>query len=507
MDRRSESIAKASFVILTVTFTSRILGFVREILIAQFYGAKAVTDSFLVASVLPTTIAGLIGGALTTVFIPVFIEVREKNGEESAWEGARAVLGVSLVYLLAMLSVSYIVAPFFIRAIAPGFTEERLQLAISFSSIMLPSLLFSGVLGLLTGIFNSYRLFTIPTLAGLLYNVCLISFLLFAKNYPLVSLGLGSLVAIAVQVVVLAIVASKNWPGWGVSFSFSHPMLKRIWKLMVPIFIGTGIGYLNLIVDRIFASILPEGTIAALNFAVRIKEIPLGLFAFALSQAVYPVTSSHIALGKIDEFKDLFAKSLETLWLFMVPSTMGLLILSEETVRFLFERGAFTTQATTVTSQALFFYSLGLFTRASIHLTGGAFYSFQDTKTPVKVGIAGLALNIFLNSVLVRSMAHRGLALATSISSIFMFTVLIEILRRRMNGIGGRLLLKNLIKIFLASLSMGMFIFFLKPLAQTFLGYLIVIILGMGSYTVFILALRPRSADMIFKRVVKKLRK
>lgn len=507
MDRRSESIAKASFVILTVTFTSRILGFVREILIAQFYGAKAVTDSFLVASVLPATIAGLIGGALTVVFIPVFIEVREKNGEESAWEGARAVFGVSLVYLLMMLSVSYIVAPFFIRAIAPDFTDEHLALALSFSSIMLPSLLFSGMLGLLTGIFNAYRLFTIPTLAGLLYNICLISFLLFAKNQPLISLGLGSLVAIAVQVVVLAIVASRNWPGWGVSFSFSHPMLKRIWKLMILIFIGTGVGYLNLIVDRIFASILPEGTIAALNFAVRVMDIPVGLFVFALAQAVYPVTSSHIVQGKIEEFKDLFAISLETIWLFMVPSTMGLLVLSEETVHFLFERGAFTTQATTITAQALFFYSLGLFARTSIDLTGRAFYSFQDTKTPVKVGIVGLVLNIILNSVLVRSMAHRGLALATSISSIFMFIVLIEILRRRMNGIGGKLLLKNLVKISLASFLMVVFIFFLKPLVRTFLGYLIVVALGMGSYAVFTLLLRPRSADMIFKRILGRLRK
>ncbi|MEN3009269.1 murein biosynthesis integral membrane protein MurJ [Pseudothermotoga sp.] len=505
MNRKAESIAKASFVILVVNFSSRILGFLREILIAYFFGAKAIVDSFLVANVLPTTIAGLIGGALTTVFIPVFIEKQEKEGEEAAWEGARSVFGVSLVYLLTMLSISYAVAPFFIKAIAPGFTEERLRLALSMSNIMLPSIVFLGMLGLLTGIFNSYRLFTIPALAGFSYNVCLILFIVLAKDFPLIGLGLGNTMGIITQVMILFLIARKTWSGWGVGFSFSHPMLKKVWRLMIPIFIGTGVGYLNLIVDRIFASLLPEGTISAMNFAVRIKEIPIGLFVLAISQAVYPVTASKLSQGKIEEFKDLFARSLETLWLFIIPSVAGILILSEETVRFLFERGAFTAQATLITAQALFFYALGLFFRASLDLTARVFYSFQDTKTPVKVGIIGLVLNIILNAVLVRPMAHRGLALATSMSSIFMFVVLIEILRRRMRGIGGRTLLKNLIKIVLATSTMSLFVVLFKPLAQSNLGYIALVALGALVYAGAVLVFKPRSAEMILKRALRRL--
>lgn len=502
-----ESIVRASFTILLANFLSRLLGFLREVLIAHFFGARAVTDSFLVASVLPTTVAGLIGGALTTVFIPVFVEEREKHGEKRAWEGARAVYGVSLLYLLVMLFVSYLIAPFFIRAIAPGFTGERLRLALSMNRLMLPSLVFLGLLGLSTGIFQSYRLFTLPAVAGLLYNICLITFLVGARQYPVLALALGSLLGVAFQVAFLTLFARRRWPDWGLCFSLSHPMLRRIWTLMLPIFIGTGVGYLNLIVDRIFASLLPEGTIAALNFAVRVKEIPIGLFAVALSQAIYPVTSRQAVQGKVAELRDLFSRSLATLWLGIVPSVAGLMVLSRETITFLFERGAFTPQATAVTAQALFFYSLGLFATASLDVTGRVFYSFQDTRTPVQVGVLGLLLNILLNALLVRPMAHRGLALATSLSATFMFLVLLEILRRRMHGIGGRKLVEDLGKILCATFVMVLVIVPLRPLIQNLWEYLGVVALGASVYGMCVLIFRPRGSEKILeviRRIVRK---
>lgn len=499
MQRKEESIVRASFVILLATFLSRILGFLREMLIAQFFGASAVTDSFLVASVLPTTIAGLIGGALTTVFIPVFVEEREKGGEESAWEGAKAVYGVSLLYLMVMLFLGYFIAPFFIKAIAPGFEGERLRLALSMNRIMLPSLVFLGLLGLLTGIFHSYRLFTLPALAGLLYNICLIAFLTGAKRSPIVSLAFGSLFGVILQVVLLGFVARKRWPGWGLSFSFLHPMLRKIWMLMLPIFIGTGVEYINLIVDRIFASLLPEGTIAALNFAVRVKEIPIGLFALALSQAVYPVTSLQAAQGKIAELRNLFSQSLGTLWLFIIPSTAGLMVLSQETIAFLFERGAFVSQATLITAQALSFYSLGLIPTASLDIIRRVFYSLQDTKTPVKVSIFGLLLNIFLNALLVYRMAHRGLALATSLSATFMFLTLLAILRKRMQGIEGKTLVEDLEKILCATLVMVAVILPFRPHIQNFWEYLEVVALGVLVYGICVFFLRPRGGVKVFE--------
>ncbi|NSW77383.1 MAG: murein biosynthesis integral membrane protein MurJ, partial [Candidatus Atribacteria bacterium] len=408
-----------------------------------------------------------------------------------------------------MLAAGYGIAPFFIRVIAPGFEGERLQLALKMNTIMLPSLVFLGLMGLYTGIFQAYRLFTLPALAGLLYNTCLIGFLVGAKHYPLISLGFGGLTGTMVQVLVLMVFARRVWPEWGMQFRFTHPMLQKVWKLMIPIFIGTGVGYVNLIIDRIFASLLPVGTIAALNFAMRVKEIPTGLFAVALSQATYPVTALQATRGETQGLRDLFSRSLETLWLFIIPSAAGLLILPQETVRFLFERGAFTGEATAITAQALFFYILGLPATASLGIIVNIFYSFQDTSTPVKVGIAGLLLNILLNAVLIHRMAHRGLALATSLSATFMFLALLEILRRRVHGIGGKILLPNLGKILLATLVMAVCLFFLRPFAQTLLGYLGVIATGVIIYGISIFFLKPRSSEKIietFQRIWKRFR-
>ncbi|MEM2266055.1 MAG: murein biosynthesis integral membrane protein MurJ, partial [Candidatus Hadarchaeales archaeon] len=440
-----QTLAWGSFVILVTTVLSRILGLIRESLIACLFGTQAVTDSYIVASVLPTSIAGLIGGALTTVFISVFVEEREQLSEVKAWEGARAVLSYTLLFLVLMLGIAYGLIPFFLKAIAPGFDPQRFGLALRFSYIMLPSLLLLGLLGLLTGLFQSYRLFSIPALTSLLFNICLIGFLLIAPRDPWMGLGVGTVVAVASQVLVLLSLAKYRWPSFGLGFAFRHPTSLRVWKLFAPILVGSGIGYINLIVDRVFASFLPVGTVAALNFAARVKDLPLGLFGMAVSQAVYPVLSLHSARGDKAQLKNLFSQALEVTWFFVVPASFGFMVLSRETIAFLFERGAFTALATQTTSEALLFYSLGLMALCSADLAAKVFYAVKDTKTPVKAATVGLLANIVFNWALIHPLAHKGLALATSISAVLNAGLLIIVLRKRLGGIGEGELLKNLV--------------------------------------------------------------
>lgn len=328
-----------SLIIFFTAVLSRVFSLIRESLIAYLFGAQAVADSYVVASVLPTSIAALIGGALTVAFIPVFVEERERLSEAKAWEVARAVLGSSFLFLVVMLGIAYGLVPFFLKAIAPGFDPQRFGLALRFSYIMLPSFLLLGLLGLLTGLFQSYRLFSIPALTGLLFNVCLIGFLLIAPKDPWVSLGVGTVVAVASQVLVLLSLAKYRWPSFGLGLAFGHPTSLRVWRLFTPILLGSGIGYINLIVDRVFASFLPVGTVAALNFAARVKDLPLGLFGMAVSQAVYPGLSLHSARGDKAQLKHLFSQALEVTWFFVVPASFGFMVLSRETIAFLFERG------------------------------------------------------------------------------------------------------------------------------------------------------------------------
>jgi len=495
------SIGRAAFIVFLANLLSRLLGFLREVLIARLFGARAITDSYLVAQILPSTIAGLIGGALTTVFIPLFVEERHTKGEQKAREGAGVVLGASIVYFLLALAGAYLVTPYFLRLVAPGFSEERFTLALSMSYIMLPSLFFLGMVGIFTGIVQSYRIFTLPALAGLLYNMCFIACLLLTRKHPVLSLSLGNILGVFLQFLVLALFLWKLWPGQKIRFSFSHPMLRRAWRLMIPILLGTGAGYINLVVDRAFASLLPVGTLAALGFAARVKEIPSGLFGMAIAQSIFPSLSFYAAEKRIESLRKLFSYALETLWLFILPSSVGLFLLSRETIQFLFERGAFDAQATAITSEALSFYLLGLFPTASLDVITRLFYALQDTQTPVKVGLVGLSLNIVLNALLVKPFAHKGLALATSISAMFMFVTLLEILRRKIGGIEGKVLLQNLGKILLASGGMGIIVLFTRPISLHFLGYLGTIGIGAISYGLFIALLRPRSGERIITSI------
>jgi len=313
-------------------------------------------------------------------------------------------------------------------------------------------------------------------------------------------LGVGTVVAVASQVLVLLSLAKYRWPSFGLGFAFRHPTSLRVWKLFAPILLGSGVGYINLIVDRVFASFLPVGTVAALNFAARVKDLPLGLFGMAVSQAVYPVLSLHSARGDKAQLKHLFSQALEVTWFFVVPASFGFMVLSRETIAFLFERGAFTALATQTTSEALLFYSLGLMALCSADLAAKVFYAEKDTKTPVKAATVGLSANIVLNWALIHPLAHKGLALATSISAVLNAGLLIIVLRKRLGGIGEGELLKNLVKIMAASGGMALVLLPLRRMAEVWWGYLSVVAIGVMAYGAFALLLRPRCVTVILER-------
>jgi len=219
-----QSILQATFILTAVAFLSRILGFLREVAIASTFGARAITDAYLVAQVLPGTLAGLVGGALTTVFIPVFLEERERNGEEKAWYTANTVLSVSLIYLIISLLLSYLLTEPFLKLIAPGFPEDRLELAILLTRLLLPSLLFYGILGILTGLSQAYKQFLIPAIGGLLYNICMIlSILLLGRTLPPLSLALGNVLGVFLQVLLVFLYLKNRLPYIRWHIDFSHP--------------------------------------------------------------------------------------------------------------------------------------------------------------------------------------------------------------------------------------------------------------------------------------------
>lgn len=487
-----QSILQATVLLSVIAFVSRILGFFREVIIASIFGAKAITDAYLVAQVLPLTLAGLVGGALTTVFIPVFLEEKEKNGEDKAWYAANTVLSVSLVYLVVALFLSYLFTEQFLRLIAPGFPSDRLELAILMTRLLLPSLLFYGLLGILTGLSQSYKQFLVPGIGGLLHNICIIlSVLILGRSLPPFSLALGNVLGVFLQAFLVFIYLKSRLPYIKWHMDFSHPAIRKTFYLMIPILLGTSVSYINTIIDRIFASGLPEGSISALNFGARVKDLPVSLFASSLSVAIYPTTSELVVEGKNDKIVDLLNKAIRLTWMIVIPASIGLIVLDKEIIRLLFERGAFDSRATILTASALRYYSLGLFAFSASPIVARTFYSFQDTVTPVGIAFLAVGLNICLNAILVRLMAHSGLALATSISSIFSFILLLVLLRRKLGYIGGKRLVLDFIKILSSSLMMGGALYFSKVrlnfIGSEFLKTVVFILLGIFIYSIIML--------------------
>lgn len=420
-----QSITEAAVLITLLATFSRILGFLREMMIAAFFGAKKFTDSFVVAQAVPSILAGLVAGAISSVFIPLYAEWREKYGKEESERFASILLSNIFVILFFVTILSYILSPIIISILAPGFNEETKNLAIYLSYIMIPSIIFWGTYGLVAGIFNSQKSFFIPNLAGVLGNLIFIIFIFFLHKYlGVYVLAWGSLANVVFQYVVLLPYLSKIGFHLKWELNFKYPGLKKVLYLIGPIFISQSIGLINMAVDRIFGSYLPEGSISALNYAGRLYQLPLNLFVNALATATYTDFAFNAQSEDLSNLKSSMERTLRAVLFFVIPASLGFIFLSKPIVQLAFERGMFDALATKRTSESLIFYSLGLTFMSINTIFVRVFFALHDTKTPVKNSIIALLFNIILNFILIKPLAHMGLALATSCAS-FISTILL----------------------------------------------------------------------------------
>jgi len=436
---------------------SRIFGFVRETVIAYQFGATAQTDAFLVASIIPMALAGLVAGAVAVAFIPVFTEYRLQKGEKEAWTIASTVINLTTLALVAATGLFILAAPVLVPLLGPGLAPETKSLAVNLSMLLAPVLIFTGMVALVTAVLNAYRHFTYPAFAGLLYNFGMIGgALLLGSLMGISGLVLGAVVGAAAHLLALAfpLVGQKNYRP--TLKGLDHPGVKKIGLLVLPFIVGSAAGQINLLVDRILASGLAEGSISALNFAVRVMHLPLGIFAGAAATASYPFLAEQAASQQTEDLRRTFSEGLRLLWFIVFPLSVGLMVLSEPITRLLFERGAFDARATHMTAVALFYYSLGIFAHAAYALLVRVYFALQDTATPVKLGLWAVGLNIILNLILVRYLAHGGLALATSIAATANCLLLAYYLRRKLGHLDGQRILRSAAKFAIASLSMGL---------------------------------------------------
>lgn len=452
-----QSILAATVAMITATTLSRLLGFARETVIAYYFGATAATDAYLVALIFPTVLSGLAVGAIASAFVAVFTEYKTKSGDEEAWRIGRAVISCSFVIILIGIVFVLLWAPLLIRLVTPGLAPETAALAAKLARILAPATLFLGLTALFTAAMHTYRHFILPAFSGLAINLLLITCAVALQaRFGVAALAVGWFAGTFVQFALLLSPLALKKPLFRVRRSdFSHPGFRKCMSLSLPVLIGTVAGQINLLIDRALASGLPEGSIAALNFAVRIIDLPAGIFTASLAGAIYPAMAQLATEEKRDDLRRTFAQSLRILWLVIIPAAVGLVALREPVVRLLFERGAFGAAATQMTTVALAFYAPWLVATAGISLLGRVYFAMQDTLTPLKTGLLVILLNVALNLILIRHLAHGGLALATSLAAAANLLLLLRGLRRKLEYLEGRKTAVATLKIALSSLVMS----------------------------------------------------
>jgi len=484
--KREGKITRSVVGVSVSTLASRILGYLRDMLIARFFGAGLVADAFFVAYRIPNLLRQLLGeGALSASFIPVFSEYLTTKPKEEAKRLAR-ISGLLLLTILSILTILGIIfSPIIVRIVAPGFIRnpEKLSLTITLTRILFPFMVAVGLAALALGILNSLHRFIIPALAPCMLSISEIFFILLIcplMERPIIGLALGvmaggfaqfffQLPSMVKEGFVLPArrklgtflespaVYSKNlaknsiilWKRW--TSTLNHPGVKKIGILMLPAALGLSVTQVNTFVDTICASVLREGSVTALYYANRLMQLPLALFGTAIATVALPMMSKSVAATNMDELKDTISLGLRMILFTIVPASVGLIILGKPIISLLFERGRFTSQATELTNWALLFYSTGIVAYAGVKVVASAFYSMQDTRTPVKIASIAMVTNIVLNLILMRFLEVGGLALATAIASFLNLSILIFYLRKRIGRLGGKKVLRSLWKIILAS--------------------------------------------------------
>lgn len=468
---RHRSIAKSAGIIGFATLCSRILGFLRDVIIANLFGTAKFAQAFVVAFRIPNLLRDLVGeGATNAAFVPVLTQYQVHETKEKFWKLVSNIFGLLSIVLVAISLVGVLATPVIVRAIAPGFYQdpEKLRITIQLTRAMFPYLILIGLTAYFMGVLNSLKHFSIPAFGPAILNIMIIlSAVFLAKRMiePVFALAIGVLAGGIAQVLINIPVLINKGMRLRPRFDITHSEVKKIGKLLAPRAVGACVYQLSIFVDTIMASlatIVGEGGVAALYYANRIIQFPMAIFAISIAQAALPAMSAHAAKKDIKELRQTLSFALRSVLLITIPSAVGLLILAKPIVRTLFERGEFSFYSTNITSSALLFYSFGLFAYAGIKVLVSCFYSMHDTATPVKVASASLVLNIFLNLILMFPLKIGGLALATSCAAFFNFSILFIILRKKMRRIDGRRIIRSFLKIFAASIFMGAVIWFVS---------------------------------------------
>ncbi|MDO4690741.1 MAG: murein biosynthesis integral membrane protein MurJ [Fusobacterium sp.] len=410
---------KKSINTMIITMISRILGLLRGTLVAYFFGSSGLTDAYYSAFKISNFFRQLLGeGALGNTFIPLYHRKKNEEGEEKSTEYIFTVLNMTFLFSLVVSIIMIIFSEQIIGLIVVGFNEDMKLLTSKLLKLMSFYFLFISLSGMIGSILNNFGYFVIPASTAIFFNLSIIlSAMYLTKFFDVDALAYGVLIGGFLQFIIVFIPFIFIMKKYIFKINFKDVYLKKLGLKLMPMLVGVFARQVNSVVDQFFASFLLLGTITALENASRIYLLPVGVFGVTISNVVFPGLSKAVTKKRKTEVAQILARSLNFLNFLIIPSLFVLTFYSEEIIRLIFSYGKFNEEAVRITAEALFFYALGLIFYVGVQLISKAYYAFGDNKRPAKYSIVAILINIFLNFLLIRSLEHRGLALATAISS------------------------------------------------------------------------------------------
>lgn len=523
MSSTAKTVTKAAGIMMAAIFISRILGLVREMVIANQFGGGGPVSAYRMAFVLPDTLYFLLSsGALSSAFIPVFTEYWTKGEKEEAWK-VFSIIGTLIFFVLGgAIVLCEIFARPLVSLVAMGFAKEHpelLGLTITMTRIILPSQIFFFMGGLIIGTLQARQHFLAPGLGPIIYNIAIICGGLFlAVSLGITGLTWGALTgAFLGNFLLQVIVARKMGIRFKPSLNLRHPGVVKVGKLALPVILGLSLPYVDVMVNFWFGAFLRPGDVAALGFANRLMQVPLGVFGQATAIALLPTLSALAAGNRLAEMRSGVSFGLRGIFLLTVPSSVLMAVLAMPIVTLLFQHGKFTPEEGAAAASALVFYAIGIAGWAAQAITARGFYAIQDTVVPVITGTISTLLFIPLNWLLVRPLGHNGLALATSIGAILNMFMLMAWLRHRLGGLHGGQILRSLTKVLIASAATGimawavlrllsMHVNIHRPLGAG-IGLLGSAIPALGVYVGIIAILRVDEAAEVWHMISQKFRR
>lgn len=485
----NQKIAHASVILIIASLLGHSLSLFKEIIIAKKFGISIAMDAYYAAITFPSLVNNVLISTFGAVFISVYIKYKVKDNEMANRIASILINCLNILFTLAVLFI-FILSPWIIKIGFHGFNTETINLSIKILRIVCFSIILSGLIGIVTGILHAKEEFTWPAFSQMIITITIIAFILLAlEKLGIFVLAWGLIVGLIIQLLILVPVSKKRGFHYYFDFNWSHPAVMEIIKLGGLYLVGMILVECNILVDRIMASYLTEGSIAALGYAGKLINVPLVVFSSSLATAAFPFFTYQIVEGKISDMRDSLSKSIRMAGYIFIPLTVMLMVLGRPMIQLLYERGSFTPEATYLTSIIFVCYAIQLFFYSAGIIFVKVFLGLQDIVSLVKISIFSLIFNVILNAVFIKIIdpPAAGIALSTSVVYLSTSFILFILLKRRMVFLHGIYILKGLFKISICSGILGLnTLLILRLCKKIFLGSSIFSqIINLGLTTIF----------------------